>query len=656
MTRQAPSTLATLLDRPVLTLTVESGPDYGKSIRFDQPRITLGRAAHNDFTVRDLYVSGNHGVFLRSEEGFWYKDLNSSHGTQLEMGGLGYHLHRDRKQLTVLLSDHGVLRLGATSIHFEVERVYHSERERGASGMTLTQATDDQFMASSTPRDAFSHHFGAKDKRLRVLFKLANQLNGLSHLDKILELVSDAAFQAFGQANLFAISLLHDGRGLQPILVRTRDLAEQGPREVAMSRSMLERVVRTRETVLFFRGEEEETADGGELTESIVQANISACMCAPLVGQKNMLGVMMVDTRQSNSRFNRNDLDLFCVLASNVAFALERAKLTEDIYRMFEGFVEASVVAIESRDPVTAGHSERVAKYSLALAEAVNQARSGQYGRLRFSSAELTELRYAALLHDFGKVGVREGVLSKSERLTPERMALIEQRFAYIRGIYRQNLLEDLVRDALSQCMPPDPELYATIDMRVRHFSRQLDEDLEFIREISSKWTLTNEDIVAVRKIGGQRISLPGGHHLDFLTPVEVEHLTTRVGSLTEDEWEDMRSHVSRSEEFLKRIPWSCDLINVPDIAGAHHEKLNGSGYPRGISASDIPARVRILTIADIFDAVTSWDRPYCSPLDVDQTVALLERQGENGELDRDLVQLFKIVALPRVRHLVPQR
>ncbi len=653
MTQQSLPSTATLMNRPVLVLTVESGPDYGKSTRFDQPRITLGRAAHNDFTIRDLYVSGNHGVFLRSEDGFWFKDLNSSHGTLVDTGGHQAQLHRDGKKLSLLLSDSGTIRLGASSIHFEVQRVFHSEQEAGASGFTLTQASADQFMASAKPREALSQEFSAKDGRLKILFNLANRLNGLSHLDKILELVCEAAFKSFAEANLFSISLRHEQRGLQPILVRTRDLDPSSRREVKMSRSMLERVVQTGETVLFFRGEEGMGED--ELSESIVQADISSCMCAPLIGQSDMLGVIMLDTRQSNSRFNRNDLNLLCILASNVAFAIERAKLTEDIYRMFEGFVEASVFAIEARDPVTAGHSERVAKYSLALAEAVDQIRTGPYAKLRFTSGELTELRYAALLHDFGKVGVREGVLSKSERLVEDHMALVAQRFDYIRSIYRQNLLEDLVRDSLAQSMPPDPEIYTQIDMRVRAFTKQLETDLAFLREISGKWKLTLEDMATVRRIGGQRIALANGKTMDFLTAEEVDHLTTPNGTLTAREWEDMRSHVSRSEEILLRIPWNCDLRKVPEIAGAHHEKLDGSGYPRGLESDEIPVRVRILTIADIFDAATAWDRPYCDPLAIEDTTRLLLAQADRGELDRDLVEIFKTAAIPRLEHLIPR-
>lgn len=642
-----PEMVTALMNRPVFTLVVEAGPDRGKSVRFDQAEILLGRDDDADFQLSDRTVSTRHGLFLRDEDGFRFRDLNSTHGSKVLKDRHSTDWRTVDAGKDVALKGGGMLKVGQSLLRLEVDHVFQSDKETGPSRLRITPDDVDTFMAAQKPENALSRRIENKDSRLQLVFDMARKLNGISQLSEILEMVAATSFEAFPAADLFCLSLLK-GTELRPMMVRLRDLSKETKAEVILSRSILARVVDTQEAVLFIRAEEQVLP-----SESILDAGIHACLCAPLVGQSRLLGVMQLDTRTSSGRFTREELDLFCVLASNTAFALERADLTQSIYRMFEGIVEASVHAIEARDPTTAGHSERVSRYSLLLAEELNRMDQGPYGNVRFTGEELTELRYAALLHDFGKVGVRESVLTKSSRLGEDRFQTVRQRFATIASLYENKLMRQLLQESKDGF---DAEKLAALDQRCKAFHEKLFSELEIIETLSKKYILTESDLEHIKALSGRAFTAADGRRIPFLTEAELADMGIRVGTLNDGEWENMRSHVSQSETFLQRIPWSKELKNIPCLAGAHHEKLDGSGYPRGLTAPDIPTRVRILTIADIFDAVTAWDRPYCQAIDADAAVNLLTREAGNGRLDRDLVAIFNHKVLERARRIIPKR
>ncbi len=638
---------STLLNRPVLTISVEEGPGKGETVRFDQAHVTFGSGDHNDFVLADTTITERHGAFFRSDEGFLFNDFTGSVGTLIALDREGEVFKPTTKEVPVVILRNGYLRMGRFLLRVSVDWVYHSEHETGAFRIKLTKKDAREFLAVQKPSVDLQHLKG-KDPRLEILFELAFKLNRLRHLDEILDLIAGAAFKAFLNANLFSVSLL-EGDELRPIRVRVRDLIADRSPEVVLSRSVLNRVVETEEAVLFVKGEQKVVP-----SKSMVMAEISACMCAPLVGQGGLLGVMQMDTRKSGQRFTRNDLGLFCVLASHAAFGLERANLGDDIYRMFERFVEASVSAIEARDPTTAGHSERVAKYSLSLAETANRIEVAPFATIRFSSGELTELRYAALLHDFGKVGVREAVLMKESRLSVQRMEKIVQHFKLIQCRFKEKLMASYLYRAVKLGRPVCAEELHEIEHKSVRFNRVLDRECAFLEEVREQWSLGPAEIKRIKGFGQRHFETLDGEVMRFLTDDEIENFTIPVGTLTEREWEDMRTHVSQSEAYLRRIPWSDDLKQVPCIAGAHHEKLDGSGYPRGLTSDEISPRVRILTIADIFDAVTAWDRPYNIPLSVEGAMKLLRRKAGQGRIDKKLVDLFITQVIPKVAHLVP--
>jgi HD-GYP domain-containing protein (c-di-GMP phosphodiesterase class II) len=328
-------------------------------------------------------------------------------------------------------------------------------------------------------------------------------------------------------------------------------------------------------------------------------------------------------------------------LVSQAAVAVDNNRLYQSIRRLFEGFVSAAVTAIESRDPTTSGHSFRVAELSVGLADAVTRCGRGVYALTRFSPDEVRELRYAALLHDFGKVGVREHVLLKAKKLYPWELERIQQRLA----LAKRGLELGCARAKLDALLRRGHAAYAQaaagLDARLAARLTEVDRALERIVLANEPTVLPQEKPAQLDELTRRVIEDLEGGPLPLLTPDEARALAIPRGSLTEDEVREIRSHVVHTWEFLAQIPWTREFRRVPEIARSHHEKLDGSGYPRALTGEQIPVQSRIMTIADIFDALTAGDRPYKRAVPVEQALAILAEERRAGALDGELVDLF---------------
>ncbi len=325
----------------------------------------------------------------------------------------------------------------------------------------------------------------------------------------------------------------------------------------------------------------------------------SSVLCVPMKDVKGrVLGVIQVLNRVGGGPFGPRDEEMLAALGSHVAVFIENAQLHESIETLFASFVRSASTAIEERDPTTSGHSKRVAKYALKLARTVHQEKVSVFTRAR-----MRQLRYAALLHDFGKIGVRESVLTKRNKLTDEGVELITERF-------RRMELEGTDAD--------------------------LEAALELVKRANVPGRLSDEDVAGLRALG----------EAGALTAREVECLSVARGNLTPAEWDDMRSHAGRSLHILAEMPWPEDYARVPEIAHRHHEKLDGSGYPSGLTGDDIDLDARILGIADIYDALTAEDRSYKPAIPHDRAREILLGDAEAGRLDMGLVRLFLEKAL----------
>jgi HD-GYP domain-containing protein (c-di-GMP phosphodiesterase class II) len=339
--------------------------------------------------------------------------------------------------------------------------------------------------------------------------------------------------------------------------------------------------------------------------------------------------------------FRERSVRLALSLASQAAVAYENRKLYNEIETLFEGFVSAAVTAIEQRDPTTSGHSLRVSAYTQSLAAAVNATSSGPYAGTFFDAEQLKEIRYAALLHDFGKVGVREEVLVKAKKLYPLQLDVLRQRFDYIRketeaGNVRRKLQVYLERDrgdALSEIA----RLSEDFDQRLK----RIEEYLQFIIEANEPTLLEQHQFQKLREIAQQSFLDPRGIERPYLNPGETKLLSIPKGSLDPSERLEIESHVIHTFNFLSQIPWTKSLQKVPEIARAHHEKLNGTGYPYKLRGDQIPLPTKMMTICDIFDALTASDRPYKRAVPIQRALSILEDCVRASELDPDLFRVF---------------
>ena len=340
--------------------------------------------------------------------------------------------------------------------------------------------------------------------------------------------------------------------------------------------------------------------------------------------------------------FGRRQEAIVQSLASQAAVALENSQLYEAIQRLFEGFVRASVIAIEARDPTTSGHSFRVANLTVALAEAVDRADSGPFTDLTFTRTEMKEIRYASLLHDFGKVGVREEVLVKAKKLYPAQLDLIKQRFQFVKRSMESEVLKKRLSYVLEKSRDEYLQKSPEFDSELAAQVKELDEYLQIVLKADEPTVLPEGSFDSLLSIAARRFLDMDNVEIPLLNVDEVRLLSIRKGSLDDAERLQIESHVVHTYNFLEQIPWTKEIKNIPSIARGHHEKLNGKGYPYKLSAPEIPVQTRIMTISDIFDALSATDRPYKRAVGLDRALQILEFAVKDGEIDPVLFELFK--------------
>jgi len=341
--------------------------------------------------------------------------------------------------------------------------------------------------------------------------------------------------------------------------------------------------------------------------------------------------------------FTDVDRQVALALAGQAGVALENGQLYAAIEHLFDGFIKASVRAIEARDPTTAGHSFRVAEFTENLAVAVDRADAPALRAIHFSREQLREIRYASLLHDVGKIGVREHVLVKAKKLHPHQLDMLRQRFKYagvsvVWEAYR-GLLDELEQRGLT--VEEFRARRREIERRIEGERGKLNEFLAVVL-CANEPTVLHADITeGLQKVAAHRFIDADGSTVPLIHEFEFADLSLPKGSLSSAERVQIESHVSHSYEFLKLIPWTRDLSQLPHIAYAHHEKLDGSGYPRRLTSDAIPVQSRMLTIADIYDALTAPDRPYKQAVSTDRALDILQAEARAAKIDATLLGVF---------------
>ncbi len=361
-----------------------------------------------------------------------------------------------------------------------------------------------------------------------------------------------------------------------------------------------------------------------------------------------VVGVLQVLNRRDGKPFNEEDQELLEGLGAQAGAVIENAILQGDIQRLFEGFVHASVVAIESRDPTTAGHSDRVARLTVGLARTLGGITTGPYAGVRFSNEQLQELRYAALLHDFGKVGVREHVLVKANKLYPQELSALESRFDFI---YRTLELQSARRKVsiLAEHGPTEGAgALQAEDQRLATELAELAERRAFVLSCNRPTVLEEGGYERLHEVRALRFDDIAGQPQNYLSELESAHLSIRKGSLSEEERREIESHVTHTFHFLSQIPWTRQLRRVPEIAHGHHERLDGSGYPLKLRPEQIAVETRMMTVSDIYDALTASDRPYKRAMPHERALDILASEAGRGLIDNDLLRIFVEARVPQ--------
>jgi HD-GYP domain-containing protein (c-di-GMP phosphodiesterase class II) len=339
--------------------------------------------------------------------------------------------------------------------------------------------------------------------------------------------------------------------------------------------------------------------------------------------------------------FDQRAEELALAWAAQAGVSLENALLYDEIRKLFDGFVDAAVIAIESRDPTTSGHSRRVATLSVELARKIDAIPAGPFKDVRFTETQLQQIEYAAVLHDFGKVGVREKVLVKAKKLYEEDRRVIQLRFSYIKKALEVEHAERKLRVALELARAELPVRFAEIDAELGRRMDEVDEAWAFVNRVNEPTLLDQGGFERLADIAGLVYLASDGELRPYLERDEVAALQVRRGSLTDLERVEIERHVVHTFKFLSTIPWGRRYADVPRIAAAHHEYLNGTGYPRRVGGGDIPIESRIMTIADIFDALTASDRPYKKAVPIDRALSILEDEVLGGKCDAQLFRVF---------------
>ncbi|WP_343736477.1 HD domain-containing phosphohydrolase [Acidovorax sp.] len=339
--------------------------------------------------------------------------------------------------------------------------------------------------------------------------------------------------------------------------------------------------------------------------------------------------------------FSQADQSLAESLASQAAIALTNRLLITQLERLFESFVNLINLAIDEKSPYTGGHCQRVPALTMMLAEAVDATREGPLAAFKMSDRDRYELKMAGLLHDCGKITTPVHVVDKATKLQTiyDRIGLVDTRF------------EVLKRDAELAALRRQLALRPVVDARaegqelqaLQHDIHALEEDREFLRRCNTGTeAMRPEDQQRVRDIAAMRHwRNPQGVQTSFLTAEEVENLTIRSGTLNQAERDTINYHIVATIKMLETLPWPRHLQNVPEYAGGHHERMDGKGYPRGLTREQMSLQARMMGIADIFEALTAADRPYKSGMTLSQAIAIMCKMRDNGHIDPDLFEVF---------------
>src|SRR3990170_2835275 len=388
--------------------------------------------------------------------------------------------------------------------------------------------------------------------------------------------------------------------------------------------------------------------------------------------EDEVIGVLQIINAQDREsgeivQFSADDQQLLESLASQAAIALTNRRLIVQLEELFEAFIQLINTAIDDKSPYTGGHCARVPALTMMLAEAVNRTERGPLRDFVMTDKDRRELKIAGLLHDCGKITTPVHVVDKATKLQTlfDRIHLLDTRFEVLKRDAEIAMLRALANISLLPQTPPGLPLSgeevsfppdkgglrgvgvrgveeAAIRAEYEARIRQLDDDREFLRHCNvGSEAMSAEEQQRVRQIANYQWLDVDGKTCNFLSDDEVENLTIRSGTLTAAEREIINHHIEVTIKMLESLPWPKHLKNVPEYAGGHHERMDGKGYPRGLTREQMSVPARVMGIADIFEALTAKDRPYKKGKTLTESLTILGKFKLGGHVDPDLFDVF---------------
>ena len=366
--------------------------------------------------------------------------------------------------------------------------------------------------------------------------------------------------------------------------------------------------------------------------------------------EDEIIGVLQLLNAQTNKtkkiiEFSPDIQSKVEALASQAAVAITNKNLIKDLENLFESFIKLIASAIDAKSPYTGGHCERVPEITMLLADAVVKTKTGPFADFTLTDQEMYELKIAAWLHDCGKVATPEFVVDKSTKLETiyDRIHEVETRFSVLQ---RDKQITKLKRelsverdDSLS--VKQKNEKFKQIKSEYQKSIRQLKKDLSFVKESNIGGEFMSDDKKQrINEISNYKWK-PNGKMQNFLSENEVYNLTIPRGTLTPEERQVINDHIVITINMLDELPYPKHLKNIPEFAGGHHEKLDGTGYPKGLTKNEMSIQARIMAIADIFEALTARDRPYKKGKTLSQAMRILGFMKDDAHIDADLFDIF---------------
>lgn len=602
------------MKRDSLRLYVTINSDGPRTYTFIGPEVRVGRASDNGLSISSQYMSRHHGVIFREGEGWSYRDVESRNGTEY-MGGDGQARKFERlPPEPTRLKTGDRLRMGDVLIEVELPKE-----------VMQVWNTDEAMTSIFTPENDSSHL-----SFVRVLFEAAWRLGQCQNETQAFGVLAQIVEKAVSQVS--HLLLLEPERGKPDKLMVSWHWDRNGSsaEEPYFSNTLGMRALRDGQSFLWTPAEVS--------TESIYQAEISSSVLVPVRGSQGYHGVFQADCRaptDGSRGLQPVDLHFLTLLGELTAATLDRFRNARRIEEMFDGFVRASVKAIEARDKYTGGHSERVCRYSMLLADAINQNEALVKAGHQLLPDNLLTLRYSALLHDLGKVGVPEHVLNKPLKLSVQEIQRIFSRFQLAQFAARTHMAETDVELALKGELTPEYRAHRAYELE--QALAFLNREKRWLRGLMGNRPVREDDIPRLK-----RLTEPF-YNVVLLSPHQLQTLLACNRTLKPWEWKEMQLHAYKSRQLLQEIPWPCGLERIPQIVGSHHEKLDGSGYFESLSGEALPTEVRILTVCDIYDAVTGIGRRYLrEPMSREQAFDLvLWPDAKRDRLMPELVELL---------------